>query len=102
MGCEQMTTTPMNRIYTIQYDLLRPGQNYSKLIEAIKGLSLTWAKPLESCFVIVSTLSAAQIRDSLKSHLDANDKLLVMQAGPDWASLNLPIEVSDWLKRYVS
>lgn len=92
----------MNRIYSIQYDLLlAPGRDYTRLIEAIKSLGTTWAKPLLSCFVIVSSLSATQIRDALIPHVDKNDKLLVMQAGPDWAARNLAPEVAEWFKKQV-
>jgi hypothetical protein len=91
----------MNRIYSIQYDLTKPGQSYEKLIAAIKRLCPTWAKPLESCFVVVSSITAAQLRDSLTPYLDTNDRLLVLQAGPDWASRNLAKEVSDWLVRNI-
>lgn len=91
----------MKRTYCIQYDLLQPGRNYQPLIAAIKQLGSTWAKPLESCFAIVTTMTSAQIRDSLTTHLDPNDKLLVTQIGPDWASRNLPKEVSDWFKQNV-
>lgn len=91
----------MNRIYTIQYDLTNPGQNYEKLIAAIKRTWPDWAKPLESCFIVISTMNASQIRDSLTPYLDTNDKLLVLQAGSNWASWNIAKEVSDWLKRKI-
>ena len=88
----------MTRTYTIQYDLLKPGQNYDKLIPAIKQLGTTWAKPLESCFAIVTTMTAAQIRDSLTPYLDPNDRLLVTQIGADWASRCLAKEVVEWFQ----
>ena len=88
----------MNRTYTIQYDLLKPGQNYDKLISAIQSLGSIWAKPLASCFAVVTTMTAAQIRDSLTPYLDPNDRLLVTQVGPDWASRCLTKEVAEWFK----
>jgi hypothetical protein len=91
----------MKRIYCIQYDLLQPGRDYQPLIAAIKQLGSSWAKPLESCFAIVTTMTSVQIRDSLATHLDTNDKLLVTQIGSDWASRNLLKEVSDWFKQNV-
>jgi len=91
----------MQRIYSIHYDLRNPGQNYEKLIVAIKRMYPGWAKPLESCFIVVSTMNAAQIRDSLTPYLDSNDSLLVLQAGSEWASWNIAKAVTDWLKRKI-
>lgn len=91
----------MKRTYTIQYDLYKTGQRYDTLIPAIQKLGSLCVKPLASCFAIVSTMTAAQIRDALLSHLDANDRLLVTQVGPDWASLNLPKEVAEWFNQNV-
>ena len=91
----------MQRIYSIHYDLLSPGQNYEKLIAAINRMWPDWAKPLESCFIVASTMNAAQIRDSLTPYLDTNDKLLVLRAGSEWASWNIAKEVTDWLKRKI-
>jgi len=91
----------MHRIYSIQYDLINPGQNYEKLIAAIKRMWPDWAKPLESCFIVASTMNASQIRDSLTPYLDTNDKLLVLQAGSDWATRNIAKDVCDWLRRKV-
>lgn len=88
----------MNRVYSIQYDFRNPGQNYEKLIAAIKRLCPAWAKPLESCFVVISSMTAGQLRDSLTPYLDTNDRILVLQAGSDWAARNIPKDVSDWLK----
>lgn len=91
----------MNRAYSIQYDLRSPGQNYEGLIAAIRQLCPQWAKPLESCFLVVSTMNAAQLRDSLSPYLDSNDSLLVLQVGSDWASWSIAKEVSDWIRRKV-
>lgn len=91
----------MTRTYTIQYDLYKTGQRYDTLIPAIKQLGTTWAQPLASCFAIVTTMTAAQIRDSLAPHLDSNDRLLVTQVGADWASRNLPKEVAEWFSKNV-
>ena len=86
--------------YTIQYDLPKPGQNYTQLSHAIKQLG-TWSKPLESCFAVVTSMTVRQIRDFLTPYLDSNDKLLVTQVGPDWASRNLTDEDVLWFKQHV-
>lgn len=83
-------------LHLINYDLTNPGQNYNKLIEAIKSYDY-WAKICESCWAVKTNQSDAQIRDYLKQFLDSNDRLFVCTFSW-WASWNLPKEVTDWLK----
>jgi len=86
------------KTYIISYDLLKPGQDYSDLIQAIKDISGYWAKPLESFWIIKSDLSAVEIRDYLKGYMDQNDKVFVSTVGSTWAGWNLGQKVYDWLK----
>lgn len=82
--------------YIISYDLIRPGKDYSNLIAHIK--SYTWAKPLESVWLIKSSLTAEQVRNAARAHMDANDKILVIDVtsrAAAWA--NLPQDVSSWI-----
>lgn len=82
--------------YLISYDLIRPGKDYTHLIAHIK--SYTWAHPLESVWLIKSTLTAEQVRNAARSHMDANDKILVIDItsrATAWA--NLPQDVSTWI-----
>jgi hypothetical protein len=62
--------------YIITYDLLTPGQDYSKLISAIKSYS-DYAKISESCWIISTTKSSVQIRDHLTQFIDKNDRIFV-------------------------
>lgn len=41
----------MSKIFLITYDLKEPGQDYSELYEAIKGLG-DWQHPLESMWLV--------------------------------------------------
>lgn len=82
----------------IGYDLNRPGQNYTALIKEIKALG-SWCHPLESTWVVKTTKSVSQVRDTLKNYVDGNDELLVMDVtGTSWASYNLDQRVAEWLK----
>lgn len=86
--------------YLISYDL---GGNksiytYQNLHKAIKSATY-WAKPLESVFFIKSNLSAIEIAKRLKSHIQKDDKLLVIEIGKDWGAINLPADVVNWLNR---
>ncbi|MER9695094.1 CRISPR-associated endonuclease Cas2 [Mesorhizobium sp. M0179] len=62
--------------YIVCYDLHKQGQNYTDLIAKLKGYGTHWHVQ-GSVWVIVTGQSAVQIRDNLKTVLDANDKLIV-------------------------
>lgn len=82
----------------ISYDLAKPGQDYSDLHEAIKGLGPAWWHHLDSTWIVRTSRSASKVRDALKPYLDSNDKLLVTTLSGAWASSNLPSKANKWLK----
>jgi hypothetical protein len=84
--------------YVVTYDLRAPGRNYAALHEAIKALGAWWHH-LESTWIVTSQLTAVQIRDRLRSHLDGNDKLLVAEMGHWWATVGIDAAGNDWLKQ---
>ena len=86
------------KTYMITYDLYKPIQNYNELYDGIKQIGDGWLHPLNNIWLVVSAMNASAIRDRLTAHIDSNDKLLVMELGPDWASLNLGKPANDWLK----
>lgn len=88
------------KTYLISYDLIKPesSPDYVRLINTIKTAT-NWAKPLESVWLVKTTLSSAQIRDELRKVTDANDKILVIEVTNNWASFNLPKTVTDWMKQ---
>lgn len=83
-------------LYEISYDLRKPGRDYSRLYEAIKGYG-DWAHPLDSVWIISASQTAVQVRDHLKSRMDANDGLLVTRMSGEAAWMGLNDEVSKWL-----
>lgn len=83
-------------VYSISYDLNRPGQDYDDLYRAIKGLG-NWCHPLDSTWFVVCNLTATQIRDRLKSASDYTDGILITTASAPAAWNGLSQEVSDWL-----
>jgi hypothetical protein len=87
----------MSKIIT--YDLDSPGQDYSKLIDAIKSYS-DWAKISESCWVISSADSCVTIRDNLKNYIDTNDKLFVATLNGE-AAWSGSISSTDDVKRVI-
>ncbi|MEO8844582.1 MAG: SinR family protein [Kofleriaceae bacterium] len=85
--------------FLISYDLRKPGRKYDELYEAIKKLG-TWARPLESVWMVRSGSTSSLICDELKKHVDATDGLLVvMLADLTWSTLGVDQPVIDWLKR---
>src|SRR4051794_39702553 len=83
--------------YAINYDLSKPGRNYQGLIDAIKSYG-AWAHVLQSSWVVRSPRTAAQVRDDLLQHIDANDKLVVSTVTGEAAWFNLDVKVSEWLQ----
>lgn len=84
-------------VHMISYDLMTPGKNYDSLIAAIKALG-SWARPLKSQWLVVSSNTQAGIRDYLKQYVDANDRVFVVTIDRQtWASMNLPADVVQWL-----
>jgi hypothetical protein len=84
----------------ISYDLIgkdESSEDYKKLIAKIKTLGNT--KKIEySLWVSDTTLSPEEVRDLLRSSLDADDTLIVMKRVGGSAWRNLPADVSQWLK----
>jgi hypothetical protein len=64
-------------IFSINYDLRRPGQDYSGLYEAIKSCG-PWWHYLESTWLVDTSLTAEQIWKTLSGHVDKNDRVLVI------------------------
>lgn len=69
-------------IYSITYDLRKPGQNYSKLIDKIQSLG-DWAHPCESNWLVDTGLTAGEIYQALKPYLDENDQMLITRFDVD-------------------
>jgi hypothetical protein len=84
-------------IYSIGYDLNRPGQGYSALIEAIKTTFGTWWHHLDSTWLVKTNLSMVQVRDLLNPYLDQNDELLVVELSGGFASHGFNSEAAAWL-----
>lgn len=83
--------------YLITYDLMKPGQDYDDLHEAIKKLG-TWWHCLDSTWIVKHAGPAMTIRDALRQHTDANDKLLVVLLSGEGAWANFDATCSKWLK----
>jgi hypothetical protein len=85
----------------ISYDLKKPGQDYATLIKAIKSISGDWCHPLESTWVVPTSLSAVQVRDRLKPYMDSNDSILVVNITNDDYSGYLDDRAVTWLRTHM-
>lgn len=73
-------------VYMITYDLNATGQKYEHVIQAIKDSSLnkSFCSYWKSSWLIKSNLSAQQISDRITMHMDNNDRLIVVEAKPNF------------------
>ena len=84
-------------VHWVNYDLNKTGQDYDSLITYLKSHE-SWAKPAKSSFLVKTSLSAGDLRDGIKAHIDTNDVVLVVPVGGQgWASYGLSKDVTDWL-----
>lgn len=89
------------RTYLISYDLKQPHRDYPRISKAIMAYGY-YCKLLESTWIIRTGYTAAQVRDDLKNHVDANDRIAVVGLTNEWASWNLPGETASWLKQQLA
>ncbi|MFC5346270.1 CRISPR-associated protein Cas2 [Brevundimonas staleyi] len=83
-------------VHIVSYDLKAPGRNYDPLWARLREFA--FAKPLESFWLIDTTMSAAQLRDDLLKHIDKNDRLFVARmAGESAWSDTISQTVKDWI-----
>jgi len=87
----------MNTIL-ISYDLngYESSQSYTNLINAIKKYS-SWAKPLESFWLVKTNQTTEEVREALKPYLDANDEIMTVNVtGCAWSTHGVPKNITDW------
>lgn len=85
-------------VFCVSYDLNRPGQSYATLFAAIKSLGDYWHY-LDSTWLVESPLSAIQISEHLRKHIDSNDNLLVIGVRREYAGW-LSKEAWQWIETH--
>jgi hypothetical protein len=81
----------------VNYDLISPGKDYEKLFEFLRNSPGGWAKPLKSMWFVRTNRSAGQLRDAIKSYVDANDELVTVDVTyADWAT-NFRDSTVEWM-----
>jgi len=90
----------MKRNLFVSYDLNAPGQKYETVIAEIKKQGDSWAKVHYSLFYLKSEQTAQQVAEAVWKKMDANDRLIVVDATSNDASwYNLPSDVSDLMQK---
>ena len=85
----------------ISYDLNKSGQDYNSLYEAIKDASNgVWWHYLDSTWIIQSHLTIEQVSDKVKSKMDDNDSLLVIEIKNNYSGW-LPKDAWEYLREAV-
>lgn len=86
--------------YIVSYDLHQQGQNYTCLIEKLKGYGTHWHMQ-QSVWIVVTNQTAVQIRDNLSPCLDSNDKLFVGKLSGEAAWKGYSSSITQWLKKHL-
>ena len=71
---------------------------YTPLIDGIKALG-SWSNRLQNTFLLECPLNSVQIRDILKPHLKAGDRLFVAEIGRNWAGTGMGEGFKEWMDR---
>ena len=76
-------------LYLISYDLDKPEQNYAGLLARLRELGAQ--RFLYSEWFLVQNASSTDIRDDLRTYIDNNDRILVVEVKNHAAWNNLMI-----------
>lgn len=86
----------MKNNFFVSYDLMKQGQNYEAIEDAIKSLG-DWARVTQSFFYVSTSFSLKEAFDRVNKSIDRNDKLMIIDAkSAHW--IHLPEEVSTYIK----
>ncbi|MEK6384088.1 MAG: CRISPR-associated protein Cas2 [Paraburkholderia tropica] len=85
--------------FIVGYDLTnKDGHDYANLIDALKTSFSNWWHHLDSTWVIVTSKTAVEVRDTLSPHMHRDDKLFVAQASGVGAWRGFNDKGASWLK----
>ena len=87
-------------IYSINYDLKKPGRDYSGLYNAIQSCG-DWWHFLESTWLVDTSLDASGIWKRIEAHIDPNDFVLVIGVTRDYQGW-LSEEAWNWINDHRS
>ena len=85
--------------YIVSYDLKAPDRNYKDLISYIKT-AVAWAHIHESLWFVETGMTASDLLDGLRAHMDSNDSVFVIQEAGVASWINV-IADDEYLKRHL-
>ncbi len=81
--------------YLIVLDLKQPVEQYNSLYTYLQSFA-TWARPLDTAWLVQTEKSASEVTAELGVHLQTNDAVLITRFdNTDWAAKNVSAEVAD-------
>jgi hypothetical protein len=83
------------KVYSVSYDLRKPGQAYSSLIAELKN-SPGWWHNLQSTWLIATPESADELWRRLAPYLDQTDFILVIEVTANYQGW-LPKKAWEWI-----
>ena len=86
----------MKNNFFVSYDLMKQGQNYEAIEDAIKSLG-DWARVTQSFFYVSTSFSLKEAFDRVNKSIDKNDKLMIIDAKSAYW-IHLPEKVSTYIK----
>jgi hypothetical protein len=85
----------------VGYDLNKPVKDYPKLIDKLKRYPGYWHY-LDSTWLVRTDLTHKQVRDQLKTLIDADDELLVVDVTGDAAAwTGFSEKAGQWIKDHL-
>lgn len=87
--------------FVVSYDL-HLDKDYPKIKDAIDRLSVDWVRPLESFYLIKTSLNASGVKDALKQSTDNDDSIFVIKVNiNNWASSKVDKAITDRVKAWL-
>ena len=75
-------------ILLVSYELKKPGRDYQALFDYLEQFNR--CHELQSGWLIEAYEAVTQVREDLRSLVDANDVILVNRLNQEWSSYNYP------------
>ncbi|EST11119.1 SinR family protein [Sporolactobacillus laevolacticus] len=83
--------------YLVTYDLDSNDADYPDLFRAIESIGPNRHIQKSVWIVKSSSMSSSQVRDFLIKTVHADDSLIVVTVGSNWAAFNIDKEDSKWM-----